>query len=206
MSENVLSTKDLKNVLVSIIDRLTGGDWKFWFREIKKFLEQNPSREYLIARLKDAAYLDTSFEGKETHSLTMRPLSKEEAFAEYRTSGGKTWVWDEMENNMPYSTPKAETLDVMIMNFNKGIKSDEALAEMDNLSVRPLTYEELIQYGIAHPSRQEQKWLIGLGTKHTLGGRPLAPVLGFDGGVRDLDAVRWGGEWGDGYRFPVVRK
>lgn len=171
--------------------------------------EVTPSRDGLDEakdRLKGAGYLDTSFEGKETHTLAMRPLSKEEAFAEYRTSGGKTWVWDEMENNMPYSTPKAETLDVMIMNFNKGIKSDEALAEMDNLGVRPLTYEELIQYGIAHSSHQEQKWLVGLGTKHTLGGDPRAPVLRFGGDERSLVASHLGSEWGDGYRFPVVRK
>ena len=107
---------------------------------------------------------------------------------------------------MPYTVPKAETLNVMIMNFNKSIGSDEALAEMDKLGVRPLTYEELIQYGIAHPTHQEEKWLIGLGSKHTLVGRPHTPVLGVNGVERDLGAHYWDGVWGDRYRFPVVRK
>jgi len=159
-----------------------------------------------LARVRDAGYLDTSFEGKETHHLAIEALPNEEAIERYKKSGGKTWVWDEMEKNMPYTTPKAENLDVMIMNFNKSIGSDEAIAEMDRLGVRPLTYEELIQYGIAHPAHQEQKVLIGLGSKHTLGGNPRAPILSVLGVERDLDANHWGGDWDDRYRFPVVRK
>lgn len=107
---------------------------------------------------------------------------------------------------MPYAVPKAETLAVMIMNFGKSIGSDDALAEMDKLGVRPLTYEELIQYGIANPEHQKQKWLVGLGTKHTLGGNPRAPYLGFVGGGHRLGARGWGVDWDGRCRFPVVRK
>lgn len=157
-------------------------------------------------RVHTSGYLDTSFEGRETHSLTIRPLTKEQALDEYRNSGGKTWVWDELEKNMPYMVPKAETLDVMIMNFGKNIGSDEAIAEMDKLDVRPLTYEELVQYGIAYPEHQKQKYLVGLGTKHTLVGIPHAPFLIVGVGERDLSAIVWGLDWVDWYRFPVVRK
>lgn len=166
----------------------------------------SPELAEVIARLKDVGYLDTSFEGKETHTLAIRPLTKEQALYEYRNSGGMTAVWDELEENMPYTTPKAETLDVMMMNFNKEIGADEALTEMDKLGVRPLTYEEFIQYGIAHPSHQEQKYLLGLGTKHILplGGLRI-PLLYFRGNKRRLSADGWGHVWDD-YRFPVVRK
>ncbi|MBI5400517.1 MAG: hypothetical protein HZB12_00145 [Candidatus Yonathbacteria bacterium] len=159
-----------------------------------------------FARIRDAGYLDTSFEGKETHRLTIEALSKEEAIARYKQSGGKTWVWDEIEKNMPYTTPKAKTLDVIMMNFGKNIKSDEAIAEMDKLGVRPLTAEELIQYGIANPSHQEKDLLVGLSSKHTLDGSPLAVILRVSVDRRDLVAGHWGGDWNDGYRFPVVRK
>lgn len=160
-----------------------------------------------IDRLKEAGYLDTSFEGKESHHLEMRSLTKEQSLDEYRNSGGETYVWDDLEKNMPYTTPKTETLDVMILNFGKNIGSDEALAEMDKLGVRPLTYEELIQYGITHPDHQMQNYLIGLGTKHGLDvAGPCAPSLGFDGAVRRLDAGHWGGVWGGRFRFLVVRK
>lgn len=168
--------------------------------------EISPELAKAIARLKEAGYLDTSFEGKESHRLEMRALSKEEAIEEYKNSGDKTWVWNELEKNMPYTTPKTETLDVMIMNFGENISYDDALAEMNKLDVRPLNYEELIQYGIVNPEHQKQKVLFGLSTKHTLGGGSCAPSLAFDAGARRLGAGDWG--YGVGVRssFPVVRK
>lgn len=159
----------------------------------------------ILDRVRASGYLDTSF-GREVYPLAIRPLTKEQALAEYRNSGGKTWVWDELEKNTPYSVPRTEMLYVMILNFGD-IESDEAGAEMDTLGVRPLTYERLIPYGTAYPEHQKQKVLVGLGTKHFLGGDPHVPILlsvGSDG--RGLDAVQWGGVWGGRCRFPVVRK
>lgn len=164
------------------------------------------SLEETIVLLEEKGYLDTSFEDKKVHSLTMRPLSKEEAIEEYKKSGSKTLVWDELEKNMPYITPKIEMLDVMVMKFNKLIGSDETIAQMDKLGVRPLTYEELIQYGIVHPAHQKQKTLIGLGSKHILAGNLYTPCLRFDDVNRNLDAELLSGLYHDRYRFLVVRK
>lgn len=168
----------------------------------------SPELAETIALLKDAGYLDTSFEGKEFHPLTIRPLTEEEALDEYKKSGDRAWIWDELEKNMPYVVPKAEILSVMIMNFYKSesIESDDALAEMEAHGVRPLTYEELIQYGIKYPKHQKQKALVGLGTKQTLVGYPYAPNLRFDDDVRVLSADLWGNDWVGRYRFPGVRK
>jgi len=171
-----------------------------------KEMREELSQEEVLMLVKESNYLDTSFEGKETHTLNLEALTKEEAFEGYRNSGGKTWIWDELEKNMPYTTPEAKTLDVMILNFNKDIRSDDALLEMDKLGVRPLTYEELIQYGIAHPSHQEQKILVGLGSKHTLDGDSLAPVLGLGDAGRLLGAGHWCNVWHDEYRLLVARK
>lgn len=159
----------------------------------------------VLASLKEAGYLDTSFGGKETHSLTIRPLTKEQVLDEYKNSGG-TYDWYEFEKKMSYSTPKAEALDVMILNFNKDIADDEALAKMGKLGVRPLTNAELIQYGIAYPSHQKKKLLVGLGTKYIFHSNPHAPLLWFNGIERMLSAERWGRVRGAGSRFPVVRK
>lgn len=156
----------------------------------------------VLDRVRVAGYLDTSFDGREVHPLPIRSLTKEQALDAYKKSSDKAYIWDELEKNMPYTMPKAETLDVMILNFGKHIGSDEALAEMDKLSVRPLTCEELIQYGIAHP--EHQKPLVGLGIKHTLGGFPRVPVL-FSGDKRSLRAFGWGSVWDVWCRFPVVQ-
>ncbi|MDO8604699.1 MAG: hypothetical protein Q7K40_04900 [bacterium] len=158
-----------------------------------------------LARLRDRGYLDTSFESKETHRLTIKSLSKEEAIERYRQSGGGTWVWDELEKNMPYTIPTTETLDVMMMGFGRSIKSGTALDEMDALGVRTLTKEEIIHYGTAFPSHQEKNFLGSL-DKFVMDSNPHAAVLEVYGGKRDLDARLWVDVWDDWYRFPVVSK
>jgi len=162
-------------------------------------------RKSFLEALRLSGYLDTSFEGRETHPLIMRPLTKEQAFDEYRKSGGKTWIWPELEKNIPYVMPKVGVLDVMLLGFGRSIESDEGVVLMDDLGVRPLIFEEHIQYGTQHPSHQKKNPLVAL-TKYTLVGNPHAPLLGFGGVGRLLRANAWGGVWGDWCRFPVVRK
>lgn len=165
------------------------------------------SLEETIALLKDAGYLDTSFEGKETHPLAIRALSKEEALEEYKTSGGKAGVWDEFKINFPYTTPKAETLDVMMMNFGKEITRGEADTEMGKFGVRPLTYEEFVQFISVNPSFDEQNPLVALSDKHTGNGAPRVAFARFSSETgRSLCAARHSDNWNANYRFPVVRK
>jgi len=164
------------------------------------------SLEETVALLNENGYLDASFEGKEVHKLVVKALSKEEAITEYKKSGGVPYISQDLESNMPYLTPNVENLDVMIMNFGKEIKSPEALTEMDRLGVRPLTYEELIQYGVTYPSHQQKNDLVGLGSKYTYSGGPRTPVLLMLANDRELDGKVWGLLWDSSYRFPVVRK
>ncbi|HAS84787.1 MAG TPA: hypothetical protein DCS23_01785 [Candidatus Yonathbacteria bacterium] len=164
------------------------------------------SLQETVALLREKGVLDTSFEGKEVHELIMRPITKEQALSEYKNSSGKTYIASEVSEKMTYSTPKAEALNVMIMNFNKIIRSDEAVTEMNAFGVRPLTYEEIIQYGVAHPSHQKQKILVGLGGEHLVDGNVVLPELIARVGTRFLEAIRLDHVFGGGFRFPVVRK
>lgn len=170
--------------------------------------EVSPELAETIARLRDAGYLDTSFEGKDFHRLEIRALSKEEAMAEYKNSGGETRVDSKLEAFMPYAVPKTENLEVMMMNFKGGRGSESFIKEMNRCGVRPLTYEELIQYGIAHPSHQEQETLVGLGSIHFgFSSYEGAPMLCVSGDVRRLAAGVNADDWsGFSSRFPVVRK
>jgi hypothetical protein len=164
-----------------------------------------PPPPSVLERVRASGYLDTSFGGREVHLLPIYSFTKEQAFVQYRRSGEKALIWHKLENNMPYAVPKAEMLDVMILDFGRVITDDEALCEMDNLGVCPLVYEHLIQYGIVYPEHQKQKALIGLGTRYTLDGKLCAPSLKtFFENERHLDATECGGYWDVRWRFLVV--
>lgn len=165
------------------------------------------SLEETVKLLKNKDYLDTSFEGKETHPLVMRALTKKEALAEYKKAGGGAFVWSELEENMPYVIPSPENLDVMVINFGEDVGSEWVLAEMNRLNVRPITYEELIQYSIANPEHQKQQHhLVALGTKYFFNGALRALELGDTSGKRDLTPISLEGNLHEGCRFLVVRK
>lgn len=168
-------------------------------------LYEFPFKLGTLEALRAPGYLDSSFEGKEVYRLVIRPLTKEQALDEFRKSGGTTWIRRELEGYVPYTIPKAETIDVMIMNFGRNIRSDEALTEMDKLGVRTLPPEWFIQYRTAGRGHQKKKWLISL-TKFLLDGISSALFSKFDGDGRVLGDFGWDSVWDDGCYFPVVRK
>lgn len=159
-----------------------------------------------INRVRTSGYLDTSFDGREVHPLVIRPLTKEQALAEYRNSSENAIVWHELENNMPYMVPNEELLNVMILDFDSYTVFSDILAEMNNLSVRPLAYEHLIQYGVVYPKHQIQKTLIGLGTRHAFFLSGLcAPSLGVNSyGERFLHRAKMNEFLNKKCCFPVV--
>lgn len=170
---------------------------------VSKKETMSPELIEVISRLREKGYLDDSFEGKEVHPLIVRSFSKDEALDAYRKSGGETRIGNETEKNMPYTIPKNEVLNVMVTNFDI---NPETVIEMDKVGVRPLTYEEIIQYGIQNPSHQKQRTLIGLGTKCIIFGYQHAPILDNDGSGRVLDVSRIDSSYGDQYRCLVVHK
>ncbi len=159
-----------------------------------------------LARLRERRYIDTSFEDRETHPLIIRSLTKKKALDEYRESGGKTWVLDEIVKKMPYIILSPTELHVIIMKFDRHIKIYEALAEMSALGVRPLIYEELIQYGTTYPSHQKKNSLIALGSKYSMDGYQQTPLLERHDGKRVLFVVRSHHTFRTGSRFLVVPK
>lgn len=166
--------------------------------------------EQTIARLRALKYLDTSFEGKEVHRVIIEPLSKGEAFDRYckLKHGRRPVVWGEVVRQMSYTIPEGKTLDVMIMKFNRDINNAEATAEMNALGVRPLSGEEIIQYGIVHPLHQKKKSFVGLGSIYAgdFDRTPCRSLVLFMDWGRQL-ALHWGVNGSHkSYRFPVVCK
>lgn len=175
------------------------------FRNDKRQLDEAVRLIKLAKENNCIARPDLFFEGKVFHNLEIEPLTKSEALKKYKDSGGSTWIWDELEKNMPYTPPSRKSLNVNILSFSRDISSEDAIKEMDKLNVRPLTYEELIQFGITYPEFQKQNPLIALGSKQVLSGLLQVPKL--DGGsARGLDANDWIDDWIGNFRFPVVSK
>lgn len=171
------------------------------------------SLEETVALLKDKGYLDTSFEGKETHRLEIRPLSKEEAIREYEKSGGEILGWWGIESSGPYTVPQAENLDVMMVSFNRDISNEDALEEMLALGVRSLKREELLQYGIQNPVNK--KTLVAINKEYgsfsvleAFWARGRGDYSGFDVGYSThKKPIRSSVDyWEAEYIFPVVRK
>lgn len=174
----------------------------------------SPELAETIARLNEAGYLDTSFEGKEVHELVIRPLSKEEALREFSEQVGTIGGYDEnIEKDMPYTTPTPESLDVLILNFNKSLDIPNVyLEEMGTLGVRSLTNEEFIQYCLKYASRiKNNEAHIALGSgEYFVNGESRFPILiksypEDDTSILTDMPVRI--DYHDkGCRFPVVRK
>lgn len=172
--------------------------------------EMSPELAEIIARLKEVDYLDTSLEGKEAHPLVVYQMDEDGALDSYRRSSNDAWVLGELELRGNYNTPQEENLDVIIMKFNKDIQINEAIDEMDKLGVRPLTYEELVQYGTEYPSQQEEHPLVALGGRVGWGGRLHVPTLTVEPVGRALTttpvASEYAGVFNEQFRFLVVRK
>ena len=170
------------------------------------------SLEETVSLLKDKGYLDTSFEGKEVHPLAMRALSREEAFAEYEKSGGRAWIAKDDFKSKSYTIPNLNNIDVVILKFNDiepyvGLATDQVLERMGSLGVRPLTFEETIQYGIAYPAHQEQYGLVSLDLFRSDSdiSRKFS-VLSARGGQRDLSASVSAWDWTNDAHFLTARK
>ncbi len=174
--------------------------------ENKKETQETGMSSGDIESLKSSGLLDESFEGKPIHNLELKDLTKDEALKAYKESGGSTWIWDKLEEKMPYTTPSPKNLEVAIISFGENISSEDAIEKMDKQGFRAMTYEEIIQFAIANPEYQKKNTLVALGSKHVLGGSVRVPVVRWNGDDRDLGAGAWAIGWIDEYRFLFVRK
>jgi hypothetical protein len=168
----------------------------------------------MVVILQSLGHLDSTFESRDLHPLSLKSLSKEEALTLYKNTEVRAGPWKyvskHLAQEMPYITPEGKNIKVVIMKFNEDIFPDEVVQEMDKLGVCPLTYEEFIQFVSANPDYQKQNTLIAAGSKHKFDDHlyyvPSASVSYFSGERHELGLCNWGGKWPSHYRFPVVAK
>ena len=153
--------------------------------------------------------IDLSFDGLEFHPLNLRPLTRDEAYAEYMSGPDNpeiTRLNTRLNKQFTYTTPTPKNLNVYMMEFDSATlkSSDLIVAKMQEYGMRPLTYEEMLQHNIKNPTHQKQSLLIVLGTKKMFGSVARVPCAGWGGSRRILGAGDWDGGWDSDIRFPAV--
>lgn len=94
------------------------------------------------------------------------------------TAGGYDWVNSSITSeSFPITeTGKAE-LNAQLVCFERAMSSDQALAELDKMGLRPATIAELLVFGAKYPQKQLEFSIVGLGSVAQLGdGRNVASL------------------------------
>lgn len=96
---------------------------------------------------------------------------------------------------------------IELIKFDKAMESDDVIAELDKMGLRPATIEELLAFGEMYPDVQREFPVVALGSVASIGGHRRVPYLSRYGSGRDLDLLLWwGSRWYALSRFAAVRK
>ena len=126
---------------------------------------------------------------------------------EMKKAGNYDWMNDDITaERFPIKGEGIKELVPELIHFNRSISSDNALADLDKMGLRPATIEELLALGETFPEMQRKFPIIALGSVGEVSGRRSVPCLDEGGSERGL-YLRWFGyDWYAGCRFLAVRK
>lgn len=96
---------------------------------------------------------------------------------------------------------------ITLVHLNRYAKTEEVLAEMEKLNLRPTTSHETLAFAKAHPDVQRKFPLIGLGSVWVASRRRRSVLYLYRGSaLRDLRLYWFDRGWGGYCRFLAVRK
>ncbi|MEK7120035.1 MAG: hypothetical protein AAB824_00645 [Patescibacteria group bacterium] len=114
---------------------------------------------------------------------------------------------DITDKNFPTTQQGAQEVSVQPIHFNKTMSTDQVLAELDKMSLRPANLQELLALGEKCPDLQREFPIIALGSvwqdRH---GIRSCPCLHRDGSERDIYLYWFGDDWSEICRFAAVSK
>lgn len=96
--------------------------------------------------------------------------------------------------------------EVELVHFNRDISSEDAIAEMDKLGLRPATIEELLAFGAANPDIQRKFPIVALGSVAEVSGSRFVAYLRRVWSERSLSLGWFAFDWNPDCRFLAVRK
>jgi hypothetical protein len=100
----------------------------------------------------------------------------------------------------------AHTREIVLLEFNREVTSEEAVAEADGPGLERPTYEDALYFGIQHPEVQRERPLVFLHEPwHGYFGRRDVICLWTNAGRRELGLEGFDEPWSANYRFAFVR-
>lgn len=109
--------------------------------------------------------------------------------------------------NFPVNKRQSGGVVVCLIHFDKGMGSDEVIAELDAMGLRPAELPELLALGACCPNLQREYPIVALGSFwQRRVGRRYVPCLYRNGSDRDLDLYWYDLGWVLGCRFAAVSK
>lgn len=109
--------------------------------------------------------------------------------------------------NFPARAQKRGVVDVVLLEFDRDVTSEEAIAEATKQGLERPTHEDALYFGVEHPEVQRERPVVFLHEPwRAPHGDPYVLVLWSYAGYRLLFLYWFGLRWPRGYRFAFVRK
>lgn len=182
--------KDLGIVHEAVITgRKVGAGKDFWkvlahdkerFREVVEFVAARPTFNVVM-----------------DYSRSLKEMVK---------AGNYDWVNDDItKKHFPVKGKGKQEATVTLFHFNRAVKSDEVIAEMDKQDFQPTKIEHLLALGEKCPDLQKEFPIVALGSVwQNPNGNRNVPYLDWDSVERKLNLNWLENDWNAEYRFVAV--
>jgi hypothetical protein len=123
-------------------------------------------------------------------------------------AGGYDWADENITaKNFPSKRNGMADLEIVVIEFKNGFKSDDVVEWLDKHSFRPAELPELLAFGEEHLDMQCNCSVVALGSWwHDRSDYRRVPCLDVNSDQRKLGLVWWGHKWESNYRFTAIRK
>lgn len=123
------------------------------------------------------------------------------------SAGNYDWVNSEINQDRLLVQDSVEAINIELIHYDKHMKADDIILDLDTRGLRPATLPELLAFGATYMKEQRKFSIVALGSvwlgRHSL---RYALYLGSNDFGRKLNLSLWDIGWDSDYLFAAVRK